>query len=83
MFRQGFTCPVLLDFTPIPPFAYRAITFYGQSFQTVLLDLIRCLTGLFPVRSPLLRESRLISFPTGYLDVSVPLRSPRTPMYSV
>ena len=28
---------------------------------------------LFPFRSPLLRESRLLSFPTGYLDVSVHL----------
>ena len=29
--------------------------------------------GLYPVRSPLLRASRLISLSTGYLDVSVPL----------
>ena len=28
--------------------------------------------GLYPVRSPLLRASRLISLSTGYLDVSVP-----------
>ena len=27
--------------------------------------------GLFPFRSPLLRESLLLSVPTGYLDVSV------------
>ena len=31
--------------------------------------------GLYPVRSPLLRASRLISLSTGYLDVSVPLVS--------
>ena len=37
MFRQGFTCPVLLDFTFNSTFAYRAITFYGRTFQTVLL----------------------------------------------
>ena len=29
--------------------------------------------GLFPVRSPLLRESLLVFFSSGYLDVSVPL----------
>ena len=28
--------------------------------------------GLFPFRSPLLRESHLITFSSGYLDVSVP-----------
>jgi hypothetical protein len=37
MFRQGFTCPALLIFHAHGPFAYRAVTFYGQSFQTVLL----------------------------------------------
>src|SRR3546814_15571097 len=38
MFRQGFTCPALLTFHHSGPFAYRAVTFYGQSFQTVLLE---------------------------------------------
>ena len=51
---------------------------YGRTFQTVLLHsyrVQRCPTtpilpkqdwfGLFPVRSPLLRESLLFSFPTG------------------
>ena len=58
-------------------FVYRTITFYGQTFQTVLLwkylryrgpTTPRCIAsrfGLFPFRSPLLRESRLISFPPG------------------
>src|SRR3546814_14188537 len=38
MFRQGFPCPALLTFHHSGPFAYRAVTFYGQSFQTVLLE---------------------------------------------
>ena len=38
MFRQGFTCPALLTFHHSGPFAYRAVTFYGQSFQTVFLE---------------------------------------------
>src|SRR3546814_9670283 len=38
MFRQGFTCPALLTFHHSGPVAYRAVTFYGQSFQTVLLE---------------------------------------------
>ena len=46
------------------PFKYRAITYYGRSFQSVLLKHDR-LDGLIPVRSPLLRESQLISVPTG------------------
>ena len=87
---QDSTCPVLLtDLCRLPqPFAYEAVTLFGGTFQTLLLDckhtcelpqqLALCRTtpiqqrlraftlhgvGLFPVRSPLLRESRLISFP--------------------
>ena len=37
MFRQGFTCPALLIFHRYGPFAYRAVTFYGQPFQVLLL----------------------------------------------
>ena len=59
-------------------FDYRAITFYGRNFHTVLLR-FNCLFveapttpslketwfGLIRVRSPLLTESQLISFPAG------------------
>lgn len=37
MFRQGFTCPALLTYHPMHPFAYGAITRYGQTFQTARL----------------------------------------------
>ena len=37
MFRQDNTCPVLLDSYIKIVFNYRAITFYGQTFQTVYL----------------------------------------------
>ena len=59
-------------------FRYRTVTLYGEPFQTLLLPIheshIEVLQphmlestwfGLFPVRSPLLRESRLISSPAG------------------
>ena len=59
-------------------FAYGAFTLFGRPFQTVLLSLKvphRSPTtpegissrrfGLFPFRSPLLRESQLIYFPPG------------------
>ena len=68
-----------------PGFGYGAITRSGRTFQTVLLPEpsphVAVLQpqpdtagwfGLLPVRSPLLRESLLISFPAGTLDVSVP-----------
>jgi hypothetical protein len=37
MFRQGFSCPALLTYHHACPFKYRAITFYGRTFQTVFL----------------------------------------------
>eukprot|EP01133_Synstelium_polycarpum_P022620 gene22620-27133_t len=53
MFRQDFTCPALLkDF--YSHYVYGTITHFGHPFQA---------TGLVRVRSPLLTESRLMSFP--------------------
>ena len=59
-------------------FRYRTVTVYGQPFQVVLLSTHRSIIaalqprcvethrfGLIPFRSPLLWESRLISFPAG------------------
>ena len=63
MFGQGFTCPALLeDRTRFYP--YGAVTRYGPTFQTVPVLTSRA-TGLVRVRSPLLTESRLMSFPPG------------------
>ena len=63
MFRQDFTCPALLEdknaFYP-----YGAITHYGPTFQTLLVVFYQA-TGLVRVRSSLLTESRLMSFPLG------------------
>ena len=59
-------------------FAYEAVTRYGRTFQTVLLSTYGSIIGalqprltearrfgLIRVRSPLLTESLLISFPSG------------------
>ena len=59
-------------------FAYEAVTRYGRTFQTVLLSTCGSIIGalqprrvetrrfrLIRVRSPLLTESLLISFPSG------------------
>ena len=64
MFRQGFSCPALLIFHRIRAFAYRAITVYGRPFQDRSTSTYSTF-GLLPVRSSLLGESRLISFPPG------------------
>ncbi len=62
MFRQDFTCPALLKdhnrlshtgLSPISP------DFPDRSATTIIT------TGLFRVRSPLLAESLLMSFPPG------------------
>ena len=63
MFRQDCTCPALLeDRRSVVP--YGAITRSGPPFQTVLVTRPTA-TGLVRVRSPLLAESRLMSFPPG------------------
>ena len=61
MFRQDFTCPVLLV-ALARHYLYGAVTRYGPPFQTVQVP-NKHATGLVRVRSPLLAESRLMSFP--------------------
>jgi hypothetical protein len=60
-FRQGFSCPALLK-DPAPGFPYGAVTRCGAPFQTLPVPKSKT-TGLVRVRSPLLAESRLMSFP--------------------
>ncbi len=62
-FRQDFTCPALLE-DHRRHYAYGAITQLRQVSQPVPL-LLSMTTGLVRVRSPLLTESRLMSFPSG------------------
>ena len=78
-FTQDFSCPALLRIPlRLIYFVYRTITVYGSTFQRVLLKLSCDIVvlqpqhavtqhwfGLIPVRSPLLGESLLFSFPTG------------------
>jgi hypothetical protein len=61
MFRQDCTCPALLEDDP-SHYPYGAVTHYGALFQTLPVPKIEA-TGLVRVRSPLLAESRLMSFP--------------------
>ena len=61
MFRQDYTCPALLEDLEFG-FPYGAITHYGRPFQSRSGSYSQA-TGLVRVRSPLLTESRLMSFP--------------------
>ena len=61
MFRQDGSCPALLE-DACPGFPYGAVTRCGPPFQTLPVPKNHA-TGLVRVRSPLLAESRLMSFP--------------------
>ena len=67
MFRQDFSCPALLVPTLVPLLNFRV-----RGYHPLWPDFPDCSTNseakgcrLFRVRSPLLTESRLISFPPG------------------
>ena len=75
-FKRGFTCPFLLgiQFQMLNVFDYGTFTYYGAVFQllhlTLTIDLLLSHNPLYiiefrlvPFRSPLLRESLLLSFP--------------------
>jgi hypothetical protein len=61
MFRQDGSCPALLKDT-VGGFPYGAVTRSGPPFQALPVP-HNSATGLVRVRSPLLAESRLMSFP--------------------
>src|SRR4051794_31654626 len=61
MFRQDGSCPALLKDLQ-SGFPYGAVTRYGPPFQTLPVPKSQA-TGLVRFRSPLLTESRLMSFP--------------------
>ena len=61
MFRQDGSCPALLEDLSAG-FPYGAVTRYGAPFQTLPVPNSHA-TGLVRVRSPLLAESLLMSFP--------------------
>ena len=62
IFRQDFTCPALLESVAILRLrGYHPLWLTFPCHSALFHDS----TGLVPVRSPLLRESRLMSFPPG------------------
>ena len=65
IFRQDFTCPALLVASLVPrsPFRVRGCHPLRPPFPERSASAIAKACRLFPFRSPLLRESRLISVP--------------------
>ncbi len=63
MFRQDYSCPALLK-DDNRTYPYGAITHSGPPSQAVPVR-PTIATGLVRFRSPLLTESRLMSFPPG------------------
>ena len=67
MFRQDFTCPALLVATLVPPLCFRVRGYHPlwPDFPDRSANTMAKNCWLFRFRSPLLSESRLISFPPG------------------
>ena len=80
MFGQGFTCPALLEdaLRPLPVRGCHPLwpAFPGGSGSS------QSATGLVRVRSPLLAESRLMSFPPGTEMFQFPGFASRTYVFS-
>ncbi len=80
MFSQSSTASDLLD-RRRQPCAYRTVTVCGRPFQSVRLGWQQRMArghGLVRFRSPLLAESRLISFPPGTEMFQFPGFAPRS-----
>ena len=67
MFRQGFTCPALLVASSVPRIGFRVRGCHPlrRYFPEASANESAITCRLLPFRSPLLWESRLISFPPG------------------
>ena len=66
IFRQDFTCPALLNVRSVPPrcFHIQGYHLLWPDFPDRSADFVTITYRLFQFRSPLLSESRLISFPS-------------------
>ena len=62
MFRQDFTCPALLK--DLRNLSHTGLSPISPDFPDRSATITKT-TGLFRVRSPLLAESQLMSFPPG------------------
>ena len=67
IFRQDFSCPALLVAYLVPHIAFRVRGYHPLWPEFPIRSTMRRAKScrLLPFRSPLLRESQLISFPSG------------------
>lgn len=67
MFRQGFSCPALLFSSSVPPVGFHIQDYHllWPDFPFRFVNRLTITRRLFRIRSPLLSESRLMSFPLG------------------
>ena len=65
MFRQGFSCPALLFSSLVPPVGFHIRGYHPLwlAFPCRFVNRPTITRRLFRFRSPLLSESRLMSFP--------------------
>jgi hypothetical protein len=65
IFRQDFTCPALLFVSSVPQVSFRIRGYHPlwPRFPTRFAKSLAITNRLFRIRSPLLSESRLMSFP--------------------
>lgn len=65
MFRQGFSCPALLVSSLVPPNSFRIRGYHPlwPAFPCRFANRLTITRRLLRFRSPLLSESRLMSFP--------------------
>ena len=65
MFRQGFTCPAILFVRSVPPVGFRVRGYHPlwPAFPCRFVNRLTITRRLLRFRSPLLSESRLMSFP--------------------
>ncbi len=67
IFRQGFSCPALLFSSSVPPVGFHIQGYHllWPDFPFRFVNRLTITRRLFRFRSPLLSESRLMSFPLG------------------
>ena len=85
IFRQGFTCPALLvpHLVPPPTFSIRDYHPLWSDFPFRSDKSVAIMRRLFRFRSPLLSESRLMSFPQGTEMFQFPWFALHTYVFSV
>ena len=84
MFRQGFSCPALLFSSSVPPVGFHIRGYHPlwPAFPCRFVNRLTITRRLLRFRSPLLSESRLMSFPRATEMFQFTRFASQMPMYS-